>query len=121
MASAMARLTKCWPANTTGAPWNSRNLYLPESLPKAMTDPENVIAPTKVPMKSSSRLPTGSGWPGAARPKAWGSPTIATAMATAARPIMLCMKATSSGILVISTRLAMIVPIVPPMSRPTST
>ena len=46
---------------------------------------------------------------------------IATAMNTAARPIMLCMKATSSGILVISTRLAMIEPAVPPISRPTIT
>jgi len=45
-------------------------------------------------------------WP--AMLKAQGSATAATAMNTAARPIMLCMKATSSGILVISTRLAMI-------------
>ena len=35
--------------------------------------------------------------------------------------IMLCMKATSSGILVISTRFAMIEPAVPPTSRPTIT
>ncbi len=34
---------------------------------------------------------------------------------------MLCMKATSSGILVISTRLAMTVPTLPPISRPTIT
>ena len=42
-------------------------------------------------------------------------------MATAAKPIMLCMKATSSGILVISTRLAMTVPMVPPISKPSKT
>ena len=42
-------------------------------------------------------------------------------MNTAARPIMLCMKATSSGIFVISTRLAITEPAVPPTSRPTST
>jgi hypothetical protein len=36
-----------------------------------------------------------------------GSSTAATAMNTAARPIMLWKKATSSGILVISTFLAM--------------
>ncbi len=34
---------------------------------------------------------------------------------------MLCMKATSSGIFVISTRLAMRVPTLPPTSRPTKT
>jgi len=39
--------------------------------------------------------------------KACGSATAATAMNTAASPIMLCMKAASSGILVISTLLAM--------------
>ena len=36
-----------------------RNLYLPESLPNAITEPENVIAPTNVPMNSSTRLPYG--------------------------------------------------------------
>jgi hypothetical protein len=29
----------CWPWKPTGAPWNSRNLYLPDSLPKAITEP----------------------------------------------------------------------------------
>src|SRR5690606_39591367 len=43
------------------------------------------------------------------------------AMNTAARPIMLCMKATSSGILVISTRLAMMVPAPPPTTSAPST
>ena len=33
----------------------------PASLPKAMTEPENVIAPTNVPMNSSTRLPAGIG------------------------------------------------------------
>ena len=31
--------------NVTGAPWKTRNLYLPESLPKAITEPLKVIAP----------------------------------------------------------------------------
>ncbi len=111
----------CWPGNTTGAPWNSRNLYLPDSLPNAMTEPENVMAPTKVPMNSSKRLPVGISMPAGTMPKACGSATTATAMATAARPIMLCMKATSSGIFVISTRRAIKVPMEPPTSRPSRT
>ncbi|CPO00777.1 Uncharacterised protein [Bordetella pertussis] len=121
ISKASARLSRCWPGNTTGAPWNNRNLYLPDSLPNAMTDPEKVMAPTKVPMNSSRRLPVGISPPAVAMPKACGSATTATAMATAARPIMLCMKATSSGILVISTRLAIRVPALPPISRPSST
>ena len=55
------------------------------------------------PRNSSSRLPVGIGSPLAAMPKAYGSATAATAMNTAARPIMLWKNATSSGILVIST------------------
>ncbi len=92
MTMASSRFSRCWPPKVTGAPWNSRNLYLPDSLPKAMTEPEKVMAPTKVPMNSSRRLPVGMGMPGAAMPKACGSATTATAIATAARPIMLCMK-----------------------------
>jgi hypothetical protein len=42
-------------------------------------------------------------------------------MNTAARPIMLCMKATSSGILVISTRLAITEPAPPPTTSAAST
>ena len=53
------RLSLCWPANCTGAPWNRRNLYLPESLPKAITEPLKVIAPMAAPRNSSSRLPAG--------------------------------------------------------------
>ncbi|VVE90616.1 hypothetical protein PBR20603_04602 [Pandoraea bronchicola] len=118
IAIANARFTMCWPLKTTGAPWNSRNLYLPESLPKAMTEPENVIAPTNVPMNSSMRLPGGSGWPAATIPKAAGSATAATAIHTAARPISECMAATSSGILVISTLRATYAPMPPPATRP---
>ncbi len=117
-----ARLSQCWPPNCTGAPWNRRNLYLPESLPNAITEPENVMAPMAAPRNSSSRLPLGMASPRASpRSSAQGSATAATAMKTAARPIMLCMNATSSGILVISTRLAMMVPAVPPTSRPSTT
>ncbi|MNE03260.1 hypothetical protein D3C80_957550 [compost metagenome] len=95
---------------------------MPESLPKAITEPEKVIAPMAAPRNSSRRLPAGIGSVIAATmPSDCGSTTAAMAMNTAARPIMLCMKATSSGILVISTRLAMIVPAVPPSSRPSST
>ncbi|MNK62730.1 hypothetical protein D3C87_819170 [compost metagenome] len=93
----------CWPLKLTGAPWNRRNLYLPDSLPKAITEPENVMAPTKVPMNSSKRLPMGSASPCLAILKAHGSDTAATAIHTAARPISECMAATSSGIFVIST------------------
>ena len=93
--------------NTTGAPWKSRNLLPPDSLPQAMTEPVKVMAPMNTPSASSMRLPPGISWlPLAAMPKAAGSATAATAMATAARPIMLWKKATSSGILVISTVLA---------------
>ena len=115
------RFSLCWPGKVTGAPWNRRNLYLPLSLPNAITEPLNVIAPMAAPRKSSSRLPVGMGKPLAAMLKAYGSATAATAMNTAARPIMLCMKATSSGILVISTRLAISVPAAPPtISAPTT-
>ena len=85
---------------------------MPDSLPKAITEPEKVMAPMAAPRNSSRRLPVGM-----VSPRCWtmpsdcGSTTAAMAMKTAARPIMLCMKATSSGILVISTRLAMIEPV----------
>ena len=116
-----ARLSLCCPGNTTGAPWNSRNLYLPASLPNAMTEPVNVIAPMKAPSASSMRFPPGSAPPFSAMPKAHGSATAAIAMNTAARPIMLCMNATISGILVISTLNAIVVPTAAPTSKPTST
>ena len=118
IATANSRLSMCWPANITGAPWNSRNLYLPDSLPKAITEPEKVIAPTKAPINNSTRLPTGTAPPTGEMPKAQGSATAATAMNTAAKPIMLCMKATISGILVISTLKAMVAPIPPPTTSP---
>src|SRR5471030_3219310 len=119
--SASTRFSRCWPAKLTGAPWNSRNLYLPDSLPNAITEPEKVMAPTKVPMNSSMRLPKGSASPTAAMPKACGSDTAATAMQTAARPISECMAATSSGILVISTFFASIAPMPPPTMTPSAT
>ena len=103
IAIASTRFRMCCPPKRTGAPWNRRNLYLPDSLPKAITEPENVTAPTKVPMNSSSRFPNGSGVLRVAILKAHGSDTAATAMHTAASPISECMAATSSGILVIST------------------
>jgi len=64
------------------------------------------MAPMAEPKKSSILLPKGMASPRSAMPKAQGSATAAMAMNTAASPTMLCMKATNSGILVISTRLA---------------
>ena len=108
----ISRLTICCPLNTIGALENSRNLLpRPASLPKAMTDPENVIAPMKVPRNSSMRLPAGIG---SARLNAVGELTTAVAMSTAARPTSECIAATSSGICVISTRLAAYQPTRPP-------
>ncbi len=121
IATANTRLKKCWPRKLTGAPWNRRNLYLPDNLPNAITEPEKVIAPTKVPMNSSIRLPVGNNSPCAAIPKAHGSDTAATAIHTAARPISECIAATSSGILVISTRLARKAPMPPPTTTPPAT
>ena len=121
MARPSTRLSLCCPANCTGAPWNRRNLYLPDSLPKAMTEPLKVMAPMAAPKNNSRRLPAGMGVPLATMPNAQGSATAATAMNTAARPIMLCMKATSSGILVISTRCAIRVPAAPPITKAPST
>ncbi len=110
----MVRLSQCWPGNTIGAEENRRNfLPSPASLPKAITEPEKVIAPTKVPMKSSSLLPVGSG---AATPKAPGLFTAAIAISTAAMPTSECIAATSSGICVISTRRATKAPMLPPTS-----
>ena len=112
--SASTRLTMCWPLNTTGALENSRKcLPRPASLPNAMTEPEKVSAPTKVPMKSSSRLPAGSC---AGMPKAVGLLTTETAISTAAMPTSECIAATSSGICVICTRRATNAPIEPPIS-----
>ncbi len=80
---------------------------MPESLPKAITEPLKVMAPMAAPRNSSSRLPVGIGAPFSSPcSSAAGSATAATAMKTAARPIMLWKNATSSGILVISTVLA---------------
>ena len=78
-------------------------MYVPDSLPKAITEPLKVMAPMAAPSASSSRLPCGISPPLAAMPKAQGSTTAAIAMNTADRPIMLWKNATSSGILVIST------------------
>ena len=62
MTSASARLTRCCPLKVTGALEKTVHaLPSPASLPKAITDPENVMAPTSVPMNSSTRLPSGIG------------------------------------------------------------
>ena len=82
----------------------------PDSLPNAITEPENVIAPMNVPMKSSSLLPVGIG---TCRPNAAGSWIAEIAISTAARPTSEWNAATSSGICVICTRRAMTAPIDP--------
>ena len=48
-------LTQCCPGNTPGAEDKGLKYFpSPASLPKAMIDPEKVIAPMNVPMKSSA-------------------------------------------------------------------
>ena len=114
MAIAIARFTMCWPPNTIGAP-----LMRPDNLKNAITEPENVIAPTNVPMKSSSLLPAGIDSPAAlTMPKARGLLTAAIAINTAARPTSECMKATSSGMAVICTLRATTAPMAPPSAMP---
>ena len=44
----MTALSRCWPANLTGAPESS-----PWSLPKAMTEPVKVMAPITTPAEIS--------------------------------------------------------------------
>jgi hypothetical protein len=66
-------------------------------------------------MNNSSRLPLGMGeaiW------KASGLCTTAIAISTAAMPTSECIAATSSGICVISTRLATVAPMIPPTTMP---
>ena len=53
IAMPIARLTSAGPEH------HRRAAMRPDSLPNAITDPENVIAPMNVPMKSSSLLPGG--------------------------------------------------------------
>ncbi len=49
-----ARFTKCCPKKTSGLP-----VIRPCSLPKAITEPEKVMAPMAVPRLISMRLPAG--------------------------------------------------------------
>ena len=121
MPSANTKLSMCWPEKLTGAPWNNLNLYLPDNLPKAITEPEKVIAPTKVPINNSTRFPIGIKPPASVKLNAQGSDTTATAIQTAAKPMSECIAATNSGILVISTRFAKNAPIAPPTTTPPTT
>ena len=57
-------------------------------------------------------------WQRVGMPNAAGLCTTAMAISTAAIPTSECMAATSSGICVISTRLATIAPMMPPMAMP---
>ena len=56
---AQHQVQQCWPPKVTGAPWNRRNLYLPLSLPKAMTEPLKVMAPMAAPRNSSKLVAEG--------------------------------------------------------------
>ena len=88
----------------------------PDSLPNAITEPENVMAPMNVPMKSSSMLRVGNG---TSSPNDAGLLTVAIAISTAAMPTSEWNAATSSGICVICTRRAITAPTAPPIAMPT--
>ena len=47
----------CWPGNATGAPLNKRNWYVPDNLPKAITEPLKVIAPMAAPRTARADCP----------------------------------------------------------------
>ena len=106
---ASTKFSMCWPEKVTGLP-----LTLPDNLPKAMIEAVKVIAPMNAPIKSS--IFCAPEWSCA------GLITAAIAISTADRPTKECIKATSSGILVICTRLAAIEPMIAPatMAMPIS-
>ena len=98
----------CWPVNTHRRALEQAELVLARAACRRRSPSrEKVIAPIE---RAEEQLEPVAGResarPCAAMPNAYGSATAATAMNTAARPIMLCMNATSSGIFVISTRCA---------------
>ena len=78
-----------------------------------MTEPEKVIAPMNVPMKSSILCPRVIG---TSRLIAAGLFTAAMAINTAARPTSECIAAISCGIWVICTQRATTAPIAPPIA-----
>ena len=104
--TARIRLTMCCPLKVMGAP-----LMRPDNFRKAITDPDQVMAPMNVPRNNSSLLPIGNS---AGKPNDTGLLTAAIAINTAAKPTSECINATSSGIAVICTRRATTAPMVPP-------
>ena len=104
-------LRGCCPLNVIGDPD-----IIPWSFKKAITEPENVIAPTAAPIDISIKLPSLI-LPGDPRLNASGFKKAAIATNTAARPTRLWNPATSSGIAVIGILYAMKAPIKPPIKR----
>ena len=86
---------------------------IPCNFKKAITDPENVIAPTAAPIDISIRLPSLI-FPGKPRLNAVGFKKAAIATKTAAKPTKLWKPATNSGIAVIGILYAIKAPIEPP-------
>ena len=86
---------------------------IPCNFKKAITDPENVIAPTAAPIDISIRLPSLIS-PGKPRLNAVGFKKAAIATKTAAKPTKLWNPATNSGIAVIGILYAIKAPIEPP-------
>ena len=104
-------LSGCWPLNVIGEPD-----IIPWSFKKAITEPENVIAPTAAPIDISIKLKSLI-FPGDPRLKASGFKKADIATKTAARPTRLWKPATSSGIAVIGILYAIKAPIKPPARR----
>ena len=77
------RLMKCWPLKTIGEPD-----IIPLNFKNAITEPENVTAPTAAPMDISIKLANFI-FSGNPRPKASGLRKAAMATNTAANPTKL--------------------------------
>ena len=101
----------CWPLNVIGEPD-----IIPCNFKKAITDPENVMAPTAAPIDISIKLPSFI-FPGVPKLKASGFKNAEIATKTAAKPTKLWNPATSSGIAVIGILYAMNAPIKPPINK----
>ena len=107
----MIALRGCWPLNIIGEPD-----IIPCNFKKAITDPENVTAPTAAPIDISIKLPSLI-LPGKPRPKASGFTNAEIATKTAANPTRLWKPATNSGIAVIGILYAINAPTKPPIRR----
>ncbi len=108
IARATIALSRWRPGKRSGLP-----LSEPRSFAQAITDPVKVIAPTATPTQISTRCTTRSAPTSACSPICTYEPMPTS---TAARPTKLCRTATSSGMPVISTRLASTAPMPPPIA-----